>query len=87
MTAHDSSRLRTARWCAPNSMRASTDPQRTQAMGFRREEFANRPVIGMVKTWSEPGYVELFRDRVLPAHEGCDFVGFGRRRVPEAEIF
>jgi len=43
--------------------------------------------------WAPPdypvqsGYVELFRDRVLQAHEGCDFVGFGRRGVPEPEIF
>ena len=43
--------------------------------------------------WTPPvfpvqsGYVELFRDRVLQAHEGCDFVGFGRRGVPEPEIF
>ena len=35
----------------------------------------------------QSGYVELFRDRVLQAHEGCDFVGFGRRGVPEPEIF
>jgi dihydroxy-acid dehydratase len=43
--------------------------------------------------WTAPetpvqsGYVELFRDRVLQAHEGCDFVGFGRRGVPEPEIY
>ena len=36
---------------------------------------------------AQSGYVELFRDRVLQAHEGCDFVGFGRRGVPEPEIF
>jgi len=35
----------------------------------------------------QSGYVELFRDRVLQAHEGCDFVGFGRRGIPEPEIF
>jgi dihydroxy-acid dehydratase len=35
----------------------------------------------------QSGYVELFRGRVLQAHEGCDFVGFGRRGIPEPEIF
>jgi len=35
----------------------------------------------------QSGYVELFRDRVLQANDGCDFVGFGRRGVPEPEIF
>ena len=53
MTTHDYSRLRSARWYAPNSMRASAHRQRTLAMGFRREEFQNRPVIGIVNTWSE----------------------------------
>ena len=28
---------------------------------------------------AQSGYVELFRGRVLQAHEGCDFVGFGRQ--------
>jgi dihydroxy-acid dehydratase len=36
---------------------------------------------------AQSGYVELFRGRVMQAHEGCDFVGFGRRGVPEPEIF
>ena len=53
MTTRDPSRLRSARWYAPNSMRASAHRQRTLAMGFRREEFADRPVIGIVNTWSE----------------------------------
>jgi dihydroxy-acid dehydratase len=53
MTARDPSRLRSARWYAPNSMRASAHRQRTLAMGFRREEFTGRPVIAIVNTWSE----------------------------------
>src|SRR5258706_3533396 len=53
MTHRDPSRLRSARWYAPNSMRASAHRQRTLAMGFRREEFAERPVIAIVNTWSE----------------------------------
>jgi len=53
MSARDPSRLRSARWYAPNSMRASAHRQRTLAMGFRREEFTGRPVIAIVNTWSE----------------------------------
>ena len=53
MTHRDPSRLRSARWSAPTSMRASAHRQRTFAMGFRREEFAERPVIAIVNTWSE----------------------------------
>ena len=36
MTNRDPSKLRSARWYAPNSMRASAHRQRTLAMGFRR---------------------------------------------------
>jgi len=53
MISRDPSRLRSARWYAPNSIRASAHRQRTFAMGFRREEFAGRPVIGIINTWSE----------------------------------
>ena len=53
MTNRDPSKLRSARWYTPNSMRASAHRQRTLAMGFRRDEFANRPVIAIVNTWSE----------------------------------
>jgi dihydroxy-acid dehydratase len=34
-------------------MRAFAHRQRTQAMGFRRDEFIGRPVIAIVNTWSE----------------------------------
>src|SRR3954447_480855 len=34
-------------------MRAFAHRQRTQQMGFRREEFIGRPVIAIVNTWSE----------------------------------
>ncbi len=71
MTARDPSSLRSARWYAPNSMRASAHRQRTFAMGFRREEFANRPVIGIINTWSElsPCHYHL-RDRADAVRRG-----------------
>ena len=71
MTNHDPSKLRSARWYAPNSMRASAHRQRTLAMGFRREEFSNRPVIAIVNTWSEmsPCHFHL-RDRADAVRRG-----------------
>src|SRR6185369_1746062 len=45
--------LRSARWYGPSTMRAFAHRQRTQAMGFRRDEFIGRPVIAIVNTWSE----------------------------------
>ena len=71
MTTHDPSRLRSARWYAPNTMRASAHRQRTLAMGFRREEFTGRPVIAIVNTWSEmsPCHKHL-RDRADAVRRG-----------------
>jgi dihydroxy-acid dehydratase len=45
--------LRSARWYGANDMRAFAHRQRTQQMGFRRDEFVGRPVIAIVNTWSE----------------------------------
>ncbi|TIC83405.1 L-arabinonate dehydratase [Crenobacter intestini] len=47
------SELRSQRWYAPNSIRAFAHRQRTQQMGMRREEFMNKPVIGIINTWSD----------------------------------
>jgi dihydroxy-acid dehydratase len=71
MTDRNPSNLRSARWYAPNSMRASAHRQRTLAMGFRREEFSGRPVIAIVNTWSElsPCHYHL-RDRADAVRRG-----------------
>ncbi|MCL6263550.1 L-arabinonate dehydratase [Craterilacuibacter sp. RT1T] len=47
------SELRSQRWYAPNSIRAFAHRQRTQQMGMRRDEFMNKPVIGIINTWSD----------------------------------
>ncbi|MGL4546052.1 MAG: L-arabinonate dehydratase [Plesiomonas sp.] len=47
------SALRSQRWYAPNSIRAFAHRQRTQQMGMRREEFMDKPVIGIINTWSD----------------------------------
>jgi len=45
--------LRSARWYGASDMRAFAHRQRTQQMGFKRDEFVGRPVIGILNTWSE----------------------------------
>ncbi|MGL6070242.1 L-arabinonate dehydratase [Craterilacuibacter sp.] len=47
------SELRSQRWYAPNSIRAFAHRQRTQQMGMRRDEFMDKPVIGIINTWSD----------------------------------
>lgn len=47
------SALRSQRWYAPNTIRAFAHRQRSQQMGYRREEFLGKPVIGIINTWSD----------------------------------
>lgn len=56
--------LRSQRWYASPEMRGFTHRQRTQQMGFRRDEFVGKPVIAILNTWSElsPCHIHL-RDR------------------------
>jgi dihydroxy-acid dehydratase len=63
--------LRSHRWYGPNDMRSHSHRQRTQQMGFRREEFIGRPVIGILNTWSEmsPCHFHL-RDRAEAVKRG-----------------
>lgn len=45
--------LRSHRWFGVDDMRSFLHRQRVQQMGFERDEFIGRPVIGIVNTWSE----------------------------------
>jgi dihydroxy-acid dehydratase len=45
--------LRSQRWLARDDMRSFAHRQRLQQRGLRREEFMDRPVIGIINTWSD----------------------------------
>jgi len=45
--------LRSHRWFGVDSMRAFGHRSRTMEMGFAREDFAGKPVIGIVNTWAD----------------------------------
>ncbi|MGQ0662804.1 MAG: L-arabinonate dehydratase [Pseudomonadota bacterium] len=63
--------LRSQRWYAAADMRAFGHRQRTQQMGFRRQDFMGRPVIAIVNTWSEmsPCHAHL-RERANAVRQG-----------------
>ncbi len=44
--------LRSARWFAPDDLRSFGHRSRTKQMGYAREEFMGKPVIGIVNTWN-----------------------------------
>jgi dihydroxy-acid dehydratase len=45
--------LRSHRWFGVSDMRSFLHRQRVQQMGFERDEFIGKPVIGIINTWSE----------------------------------
>jgi dihydroxy-acid dehydratase len=45
--------LRSQRWLAANNMRGFAHRQRLQQVGWRREDFLNKPVIAIINTWSD----------------------------------
>ena len=45
--------LRSHRWFGVDTMRGFGHRSRTYEMGFTREDFAGKPVIGIINTWSE----------------------------------
>ena len=44
--------LRSMRWFAPDDLRSFGHRSRMKQMGFWRDEFTGKPVIGIVNTWN-----------------------------------
>ncbi|MDX2103625.1 MAG: dihydroxy-acid dehydratase [Alphaproteobacteria bacterium] len=63
--------LRSHRWFGVIDMRSFSHRARTLQMGFRREEFVGRPVIGIINTWSDlnPCHAHM-RDRAEDVKRG-----------------
>ncbi|TYC49315.1 dihydroxy-acid dehydratase [Rhodobacterales bacterium] len=67
--------LRSARWFAPDDLRSFGHRSRMMQLGYSEEEFRDRPIIGILNTWSElnschghfPERVENVRRGVLQA--------------------
>ncbi len=63
--------LRSQRWLAPDTMRGYSHRARLQQTGYRREDFADRPVIAIVNTWSDISTCHVhLRDRASKVREG-----------------
>ncbi|MDQ1198162.1 L-arabinonate dehydratase [Agrobacterium sp. SORGH_AS 787] len=46
-------KLRSARWFAPDDLRSFGHRSRMMQLGYSEEDFAGKPVIGILNTWSE----------------------------------
>ena len=63
--------LRSARWYGANDMRAFGHRSRTKQMGFSAEDYAGKPVIAILNTWSDinPCH-QHFRERAQAVKRG-----------------
>ena len=53
MTNKNPEDLRSFRWFGPDTMRAFGHRSRMLQLGYRREDFTGKPIIGILNTWSE----------------------------------
>ena len=68
--------LRSRRWFAANDMRGFAHRQRIQQMGLRREDVLERPIVGIINTWSDlsPCHAHL-RERAESVKRGVLMAG------------
>jgi dihydroxy-acid dehydratase len=63
--------LRSARWFEPDDLRSFGHRSRMMQMGYAREEWAGRPVIGILNTWSDLAQCHAhFKQRVEDVKRG-----------------
>ncbi len=67
----DPSKLRSARWFAPDDLRSFGHRSRLKGMGFDDLDYRDRPVIAILNTWSELNTCHShFRDRAAEVRRG-----------------
>src|SRR5919206_3929107 len=63
--------LRSQRWFGPADLRSFGHRSRMLQMGYDRDEFMNKPVIGIINTWSDLAQCHShFRARVEEVKRG-----------------
>src|SRR5262245_66518121 len=68
--------LRSARWFAPDDLRAFGHRSRTMQMGYAPEEWRDRPVIAILNTWSDAQPCHMhFKGRVDDVKRGVLMAG------------
>ena len=63
--------LRSTRWFGPDDLRSFGHRSRTKQMGYAQEDFAGKPVIGILNTWSDLNTCHThFRERAEEVKRG-----------------
>lgn len=79
--------LRSARWFAPDDLRSFGHRSRMMQLGYGEEDFANRPIIGVLNTWSELNTCHAhFRERVQDVKRGVLQAGAFAVELPSLSV-
>ena len=71
MTRKTPQDLRSARWFAPDDLRSFGHRSRMMQLGYAEDDFRDKPVIGVLNTWSELNTCHAhFKDRVQDVKRG-----------------
>jgi dihydroxy-acid dehydratase len=79
--------LRSFTWFGPDTLRGFSHRSRMLQLGFQREDFIGKPVIGIINTWSEinPCHAHL-RERAEAVKRGVWQAGGFPVEVPAITI-
>ncbi|MEQ8896228.1 MAG: L-arabinonate dehydratase [Roseovarius sp.] len=87
MTKKDPKTLRSARWFAPDDLRSFGHRSRMMQLGYDEEDFRDRPVIGVLNTWSELNTCHShFRERVKDVKRGITQAGGFGVEMPSLSV-
>ena len=79
--------LRSQRWYGPDDLRSFGHRSRTKQMGYWREEFTGRPVIGIINTWNEFNTCHThFPERVTDIKRGIQQAGGFAVEIPAMSL-
>ncbi|MGX9575588.1 L-arabinonate dehydratase [Mesorhizobium sp. f-mel] len=79
--------LRSARWFAPDDLRSFGHRSRLMQLGYSEEDFRDKPVIGVLNTWSELNSCHAhFRERAQDVKRGVAQAGGFAVELPALSV-
>src|SRR5438270_12635679 len=79
--------LRSHRWFGPDDLRSFGHRSRAKQMGYAREDWEGKPVIGILNTWSELNTCQMhFRQRAEEVKRGVWQAGGFPLEVPVTSL-
>ena len=87
MTKKTPDTLRSARWFSPDDLRSFGHRSRLMQLGYAEEDFRDKPIIGIMNTWSELNSCHShFKERVQDVKRGVAQAGGFAVEMPSLSV-